>query len=94
MTGTLSAGSALAVTRIRSANGNAGSTGNFRRRASYQTQAKNTAACNRPGNTPARNRRGTDCSATMPYKISASDGGITMPMVPDAPTTPSAKLRG
>jgi len=30
----------------------------------------------------------------MPYRISASEGGMTMPMVPDAPTTPSAKLRG
>ena len=43
---------------------------------------------------PARNSRGTDCSVTMPYRISASDGGITTPMVPDAPSTPSEKPRG
>ena len=37
---------------------------------------------------PARNSRGTDCSATMPYRISGRLGGMTMPIVPDAPTTP------
>ena len=43
---------------------------------------------------PARNSRGTDCSATMPYRINARLGGMTMPIVPDAPITPKAKERG
>ena len=64
--GTANAGRARTVTAIRWFNGSFGSIGKFRRRASYQTQAKKAAACNRPGRIPARNRRGTDCSATMP----------------------------
>ena len=93
-TGTATAGSARKVTSSRCFIGIQSSFGKFRRRASYQTQKKNAAACSNPGRMPARNSRGTDCSATMPYRISASDGGITMPIVPEAPITPSAKLRG
>ncbi len=94
MTGTASAGKARTVTAIRSPIGSAGSLGKLRRRASYQTQAKNAAACNSPGRMPARNNRGTDCSATIPYSINARLGGITIPIVPDAPITPSANDRG
>jgi hypothetical protein len=43
---------------------------------------------------PARNSRGTDCSVTMPKRINANDGGITTPIVPDAPSTPNANDRG
>ena len=57
---------ARTVTRSAQPSGRAGSTGKLRRRASYQTQAKKAAACSRPGRMPARNSRGTDCSATMP----------------------------
>ncbi len=92
--GTASAGSARTVTFQRSAIGIGGSMGKLLRRAVYQTQPKKAAACRRPGRMPARNRRGTDCSATMPYRIRARLGGITMPIVPEAPMTPSAKERG
>ena len=92
--GTASAGSARTVTPIRCASGSEGSRGKLRRRASYQTQAKNAAACSNPGRMPARNSRGTDCSATIPYRISARLGGMTIPMVPDAPMTPKANDRG
>src|SRR5215472_13730277 len=91
--GTSSAGKAESVTRIRLFNGGTGSTGNLLRRAAYRTQMKKAVACSKPGRMPARNNRGTDCSATIPYRISGGLGGITMPIVPDAPTTPRANDR-
>src|SRR5215467_12181631 len=92
--GTANAGKARQVKYSLYRNGIGGSAGKFFHRAYHSTHTKKAPACSSPGRMPARKSLGTDCSVTMPYRISASDGGITTPMVPDAPNTPRAKPRG
>ena len=80
-------------TRRNSSGERRGSRARFLRRPYQRTYSTKSAACIRPGTTPARKSRGTNSSAMIAYRMSGRLGGIRMPSVPEAAVTPSANGR-